>query len=130
MLAHAGHGVNSYAIHYYLVKCPLYLFLQIPWGGAYEDSLRSTEEVNTTFGLAACLINALDQALESKRLRRKDRLLVVASGFYGSYIVAEGFADLPRRPAASDADRALSDLLQEATRLIDAAPRCARKGSG
>jgi hypothetical protein len=28
LIAHAGHGVNSYALHYYLVRKPFQLFLQ------------------------------------------------------------------------------------------------------
>ena len=39
LIAHAGHGVNSYAIHYYLVHGLLRLFLQIHWGGVYQDRL-------------------------------------------------------------------------------------------
>ena len=31
VLAHAGHGVNSYALHYYLAQKPLRLFLQVGW---------------------------------------------------------------------------------------------------
>jgi hypothetical protein len=29
VLAHAGHGANSYALHYYVVRGPLALFLQL-----------------------------------------------------------------------------------------------------
>jgi hypothetical protein len=32
-----GHGMNSWAAHYYLVQPGLALFLQLPWGGAYHD---------------------------------------------------------------------------------------------
>ena len=31
LLGHAGHGIQSYAIHYYVVRGPLALFLQIGW---------------------------------------------------------------------------------------------------
>ena len=53
LIAHAGHGVNSHALHYYLVRGPLRLFLQIQWGGVYEDKPAATARANVCFGLAA-----------------------------------------------------------------------------
>ena len=35
VVAHAGHGSNSWAIHYYLVHGSVRLFLQLGWGGVY-----------------------------------------------------------------------------------------------
>ena len=32
-----GHGINSHAVHYYLVESNLALFIQRPWGGVYMD---------------------------------------------------------------------------------------------
>ena len=34
LLGQAGHGMQSYAMHYYLVEGQLALFLQMAWGGA------------------------------------------------------------------------------------------------
>lgn len=85
VLAHAGHGVNSYALHYYLVRNPLCLLLQIPWGGAYMDSAESRGTVNRCLSLAENLVAAVEQASHAKLFRRGDRVIVVASDFYGGF---------------------------------------------
>lgn len=38
VLAHSGHGVNSYAIQYYLLYKRLRLFLHLGWGGVYMEN--------------------------------------------------------------------------------------------
>src|SRR5207244_4239765 len=53
LIAHTGHGVNSYAIHYYLVHGFLRLFLQIHWGSVYQDKPLATARANACFRLAA-----------------------------------------------------------------------------
>ena len=37
LLSHSGHGINSYAIQYYLVLGRLRMFLHLGWGGVDED---------------------------------------------------------------------------------------------
>lgn len=44
VLAHAGHGVSSWAIHYYLTFGTLGIFVQSSWGGADADDDRATRE--------------------------------------------------------------------------------------
>lgn len=51
VLAHAGHGANSYALSYYLVWKPLRLFLQLSLGGVYMDEVKAREEINRCFTL-------------------------------------------------------------------------------
>ena len=83
LLAHAGHGVNSYAIHYYLVHGPLRLFLQIGWGGAYMDAKATTRGVNQAFGFCHDLVSLLQAPAASgrgsrpelRRLNEQDLLL-------------------------------------------------------
>src|SRR5690349_18098198 len=38
LLSHEGHGVNSYAMHYFVVDGALGMFLQMSWGGVYMDA--------------------------------------------------------------------------------------------
>ena len=45
VLAHSGHGVNSYAIQYYLVCGPLRLFLHLAWGGVYTDAAEAAARI-------------------------------------------------------------------------------------
>jgi hypothetical protein len=87
LVAHAGHGVNSYAIHYYLVRGPLRLFLQLAWGGIYEDKAKTTAAVNKCFGLVSKLLEVLDKKGNS---RSKSTMLIAASDFYGSRWVTLG----------------------------------------
>jgi hypothetical protein len=84
LIAHAGHGVNSYAIHYYLVRGPLKLFLQLAWGGIYEDQRKTTLGVNGCFKLVSRLLQVFDKGSPS------DQMLIVASDFYGSSWLMSG----------------------------------------
>ena len=85
LLGHAGHGANSYALHYYLVTKPLRLFLQVAWGGIYMDTDPTVRRVNQCFGIIPRLVSAIDHATVTNRLRRNDTLIVACSEFYGSY---------------------------------------------
>lgn len=82
ILGHSGHGINSYAIHYYLVSGPLNLFLQLAWGGVYMDADASASWVRECFSLADEIVPAVRGA---ERLAAGERLTIVGSDFYGSY---------------------------------------------
>lgn len=82
LLTHAGHGVNSYAIHYYVIRGPLRLFLQLAWGGIYEDQRKTTVAVNQCFKLADRLLE-LVETKGHRNLLPNDRMLIAASDFYG-----------------------------------------------
>lgn len=82
VLSHAGHGVNSYAIQYYLVHGFLHMFLHLGWGGAYMDAEATAARIRDCFSLA-------DQVVEATQgmpgFRAGERLIVVGSDFYGGY---------------------------------------------
>lgn len=80
VLAHAGHGMNSYAIHYYLVRGNLALFLQIAWGGVYTDNDKAVKEIATAYLQAEQLMTKIENA----QLDRNERIIGVVSDFYGS----------------------------------------------
>lgn len=80
LFGHAGHGLNSWAMHYYLVRGPLALFLQCAWGGAYMDRVTTTAVLAARLDLAEQLI----QAAAAGRLALPERLVVVHSDFYGA----------------------------------------------
>ena len=82
VLCHSGHGVNSYAIQYYLVYGPLRMFLHLGWGGIYMDADAATSRVRDCFSLADEIVPA---AASMGKLTAGDRLTIVASDFYGSY---------------------------------------------
>jgi len=81
-VGHAGHGINSYAMHYFLVYGPVALFLQIPYGGAYMDPAEAVADVNERFGQCARLIEVIDPRRVDPSARHR-RLFVVDIGFLG-----------------------------------------------
>ncbi len=100
VLAHDGHGANSYAMHYFLVRRPLQLFVQIGWGGAYSNLREDTVLVNECFALARQLVEAVEEVVRSGRLRPEDRLTVVASDFSGGFWVPPGRAQGAKGPSS------------------------------
>lgn len=82
VLAHSGHGINSYAIQYYLVQRPLHLFLHLRWGGVYVDAKAAAADIRKCFSLADRIVAALPKA---GHLLRDTRLTIVGSDFYGSH---------------------------------------------
>lgn len=108
ILAHTGHGVNSYAIQYYLVCGPVRFFLFLGWGGVYMDKAESAATIRDCFVLTEKILN------EAGRFFRKHagcQLQVVASDFYRSYWHLEG--DTTHQPKLSDVSPiiVLSDCL-------------------
>ena len=123
VLAHAGHGVNSYALHYYLVQHPLRVFLQLAWGGAYDDAA-AKERVNRCFELARRLVAALDQVRQAGRFQPGARFIVVASDFYGGYWLKPG-EGLPERLGENPAqpvEAILAEAVEWATRSVKGLP--------
>jgi hypothetical protein len=80
LLSHDGHGINSYALHFYLVLHPLMLFLQVAWGGAYMDKEETTAEVNRCFRLCHEIVSAVGPAVdEGAAIGGRDSILITAS---------------------------------------------------
>lgn len=78
-----GHGINSYAMHYYLVRGPLALFVQSGWGGAYMDEEESAHAIDARFSLARQLADAVEAMAKGGRFEPNERLVVFESDFYG-----------------------------------------------
>jgi len=119
LLAHAGHGVNSYAISYYLVHKPLFLFVQVAWGGVYSDAARDAATVNRCFSLCADLVRAANDAVESKRWHRRDRMLIVASSFYGNKLIFPDRFEPIEKLDLVDPEEVLSEAIEK-VRMLDA----------
>jgi hypothetical protein len=106
VLAHSGHGVNSYAIQYYLVTGTFRLFLHLGWGGVYSDADADSSKILECFSLADLIVPA---AMTVKKHAARERLTIVGSDFYGSYWSAAGQSR--RKESRNDRDRA--DMLTE-----------------
>ena len=82
VLCHSGHGVNSYAIQYYLVFGSVRLFLHLGWGGVYMDVNAASSQVRECFALADEVVR---RAMIPGSLMPEERLIIVGSDFYGSH---------------------------------------------
>lgn len=80
LIGQAGHGIQSYAMHYYLVEGQLALFLQLAWGGAYGNH----EEERATIAEQFALIPQLYAVAAESDLPEEYRLVVALSDLYGS----------------------------------------------
>jgi hypothetical protein len=76
ILSHSGHGVNSYALQYYLVYGALRMFLHLGWGGAYMDATADAAKIGKCFLLADEIIAA---GQNSEKFRAAGRLTIVCS---------------------------------------------------
>jgi hypothetical protein len=83
LLSHSGHGINSYAIQYYLVHGSLRMFLHLAWGGVYEDNQEAAVTIRACFLKADKIVQAMVKA--SAGFKIGEHLTVVGSDFYGSY---------------------------------------------
>jgi hypothetical protein len=72
VLGQAGHGVQSYFLHYYLVHGPLALFLRCSWGGAYANREDDARYITRRFAEA----DALAAAVPALGLAAGERLVV------------------------------------------------------
>ena len=111
VLAHSGHGVNSYAIQYYLVHGCLRMFLHLGWGGAYMDAGAEAAKISECFELADRLVQKAEAV---GKLDHDGRLTVVVSDFYGSYWLAPG----KRRPKPEEGSEKLTEVLNEAVHWL------------
>jgi hypothetical protein len=76
-----GHGMNSWAAHFYLVHGPAAMFLQCRWGNAFDDTVRARERMEGIFGLAGQLLEDLDSAQRTGCLTAGQRLVLRVSDF-------------------------------------------------
>jgi hypothetical protein len=88
LLAHSGHGVNSYAIQYYLVHGHLRMFLHLGWGGVYEDRNEESDKVHACFSKADEVVRAMVRSAAS--FHTGEHLTIIGSDFYGSYWIPPG----------------------------------------
>ncbi len=81
VLAMDGHGIQSWAFHYYLVHGPLALFVQLPWGGVYTDVADARAEIERVLAWARPLPQRLADLQQQGRLTPAQKLLVVLTRF-------------------------------------------------
>jgi hypothetical protein len=125
LVAHAGHGVNSWAIHYFLVTDRLRLFLQVPWGGVYMDKATSTAAVAESFRIANELVEAVAGVPEAA-WPGHGSVTLMASGFYGSTLTVPAASDINEsndRSRTEWRDPDTLEPLQAALAWVESMPR-------
>ena len=108
VLSHAGHGVNSYAIQYYLVQGALRMFLHLGWGGVYMDAKVAAAKIQDCFSLADKIVSA---AQSEGRFQPGDQLTVIGSDFYGSYWLPPGESRLKKGDDSKTPANVLTEVL-------------------
>ncbi len=84
LLGISGYGVDSIAMHYYAVKGPLALFIQLNYGeAAAESKIALRNRIDGIFAAVEILFDALNTLEEKIKLPPDRRLLIVQSDFYG-----------------------------------------------
>ena len=76
-----GHGLNSWAAHYYLVEGALALFTQLHWGGAYTDANSARQLIDSVYQRCESIQEKTARALRQDRIPAGWRLVVVVSSF-------------------------------------------------
>ena len=76
-----GHGINSWAVHFYLVSKGIALFIQLPWGGVYLEPEPARAEIAELFEWAETLQSRLRLAESAGKIPAGMRLQVAASSF-------------------------------------------------
>lgn len=87
LLSHTGHGINSHALQYYILRGPLHMFLHLGWGGVYMDDDAAKASIRECFFIADQIVDA---AQASAGFQAGEPLTIVASDFYGSYWLPPG----------------------------------------
>lgn len=109
ILSHSGHGVNSYAIQYYLGNGPLRLFLHLGWGGAYMDTDACASQIRECFSLSDQIVSATP-SIEDRL--QNSRLIIVGSDFYGSYWSAPGIPPTDKQKPPIEVSGMLRDVIE------------------
>lgn len=111
LICHSGHGINSYAVQYYLVYAGLGLFIHIGLGGVYMDNEVQTREIRESFALADRLVALVEQSI---KIGPEHRLTVVAADFYDSYWISPGTESTERERKRGALHRKPEEVLTEA----------------
>jgi hypothetical protein len=90
LIAHAGHGVNSWALHYYLTVDPVSVIVQVPYGGAHDDADRAVATVGRRFEEIVGLLGSAATATRAGRFEDGTRLVVARSDWHGGRVVVVG----------------------------------------
>lgn len=116
LVAHAGHGIASYALSVHAVCEGLACLLQVAWGGVYANLRLARWSLELLGGV----LRGAEAQRAAGRLSRSRRLVVVASDFYGALPVTLGRdVAAPRLRTQPEGGDIVSGALAEALTLVN-----------
>lgn len=86
VVGHGGHGINSYAVSYYLRLGKVRLLLQFGWGGVYMPEPETTTRVARYFAV----LSSFSAAIERAAVERQRAWKFAYAEFYGGRWDGEG----------------------------------------
>ncbi len=123
LVGFAGHGINSWAVHFYIVHEGLALFIQLPWGGAYLEPEPARAKIADLFEWSALLQSKLSLARQMSGIPKAQWLQVAASHFsFAGWRWLEAGADRASVPwqEATGMKATLLQILDQKTRKSSA----------
>lgn len=85
LLDHSGHGINSYAVHFLMMFGPVRLFLQMGWGGVYQNNEAAAATIQEVFGLVDVLLHTLDAYLTCYGTLPEENMYMITSNMRGGW---------------------------------------------
>ena len=76
-----GHGVESWAFHYFLADADMAVVLQLRWGGAFADADQARGRIEGSLEFVRMLQGDLRQAVSSGKLTAGRRVAVLETDF-------------------------------------------------
>jgi hypothetical protein len=117
-----GHGISSWAAHYYLHSQGLALFIQLPWGGAYLEPEPARASIAEFFEWAALLQSKMALARQRQAIAGNRWLQVAASQFsHAGWRWIDKGADLSAVPW-NPVEGMMADIEQELDELLKSKP--------
>ncbi len=81
MFGHAGYGMNTYALHFYLVDGLLAIFDQVAWGGVYNDNDSALTLLRAHYTQFQIMRKQLVRCIDLEIINNDDRFLLALSSF-------------------------------------------------
>lgn len=95
-ICHVGHGLNSYGLHYLLMRGPLRVITQFAWGGVYMDAAEVGSDIAESFLRIRDLLRIIDWRREAgQMIDAYPRITLAYSSFRGvaHYQVSQALGD-------------------------------------
>lgn len=121
LLGMDGRGINSWAMHYYIVQPGLALFIQKAWGGAYIDAASARQKMADAFNWAKDVQDRVGSLNGAGRIKPGFHLALQTSDFAGARWACVPFANITSGSEGTQAIAwaPLRDIRKETNAILD-----------